>query len=160
VKELESVFEQDYARSGLAWRTPKDETVWVDLDMTGFQANGKTYEGATRGYITGRRGERGYEASFAYAHRYREVLGLILDDGRATTASHIDGLLDTVKERIGSPRVREIALRGDAAFGNASIVDKCIERGYIFLFRGMHTNSAREVRKEGQGVGECQEEEE
>jgi hypothetical protein len=148
VKELESVFEQDYACNGLAWRLPKDEMVWVDLDMTGFQANGKTYEGATLGYITGKRGEKGYKASFAYVHRYREVLGLIFDDGRASTASHIDRLLDDiVKERIGSPQIREIALRGDAAYGNASIVDKCIERGYIFLFRGMHTNSARKYAR-------------
>lgn len=148
VKELESVFEHDHARNGLAWRQPKEEMVWVDLDMTGFQANGKTYEGATTGYITGKRGERGYKASFAYVHRYREVLGLIFDDGRASTASHIDKLLDDiVRERVGSPHIREIALRGDAAYGNASIVDKCIERGYIFLFRGMHRNSARKYAK-------------
>lgn len=146
IKELESVFEQDYARNGLAWRLPKDEMVWVDLDMTGFQANGKTYEGATKGYV-GKRGARGYKASFAYAHRYREVLGCIFDNGRANVNSHIDGLLDIVKKRIGSPQIRDIVLRGDAAFGNASIVDKCIERGYIFLFRGMHTNSARKYAK-------------
>lgn len=58
MKELESVFEQDYTRNGLAWRLPKEEMVWVDLDMTGFQANGKMYEGATPGYITGKREER------------------------------------------------------------------------------------------------------
>jgi hypothetical protein len=75
IRELESVFEQDYARNGLTRRAPNEEMVWVDLDMTGFQANGKTYEGATTGYITGKRREKGYMASFAYVHRYREVLG-------------------------------------------------------------------------------------
>jgi len=144
IDELESVFEQDYARNGLAWRLPKEEMVWVDLDMTGFRADGETYEGATKGYV-GKRGARGYKASFAYEHRYREVL--IFDNGRANVTSHIDRLLDMVKERIGSPRVRDIVLRGDAAFGNASIVDKCIEQGYIFLFKGMHSSSTRKYAK-------------
>ena len=102
IHELQSVFEHDYQRNGLAWRMPKDQMVWVDLDMTGFRAEGKTYEGATKGYI-GKRGARGYKASFAYVHRFREVLGLIFDDGRASEASHVDRLLDIVKDRVGSP---------------------------------------------------------
>ena len=75
------------------------------------------------------------------------MLGLIFDDGRASEASHVDRLLDIVKDRIGSPQIRDIVLRGDAAYGNASTVDKCIERGYIFLFKGMHTSSARKYAK-------------
>ncbi len=147
IEELESVFEQDYNRNGIAWKKlPNDEMVWVDLDMTGFRADGATYEGATKGYV-GKKGSRGYKASFAYAHRYREVLGCIFDNGRASISSHIDRLLDIMKERIGTPKVRDIVIRGDAALGNASIVDKCIERGYIFLFRGMHAVSARKYAR-------------
>ncbi len=147
IEELESVFEQDYNRNGIAWRLPKNkEMVWVDLDMTGFRADGATYEGATKGYV-GKKGSRGYKASFAYVHGHREVLGCIFDNGRASISSHIDRLLDIVKERIGTPKVRDIVIRGDAALGNASIVDKCIERGYIFLFRGMHTVSARKYAR-------------
>lgn len=146
VKELESVFEQDYTRDGLAWRTPKEEMLWVDLDMTGFRAEGKTYEGATKGYV-GKRGARGYKASFAYVHKHREVLGLVFGDGRSSEASYVDTLFDIVKQRIGSPQVRDIVLRGDAAYGNASMVDKVIEWGYVFLFKGMHTNSARKYAR-------------
>jgi hypothetical protein len=43
--------------------------------------------------------------------------------------------------------VRDIVIRGDAAFGNSNIVNKCIDNGYLFLFRGMHTNSARKYAK-------------
>ena len=40
IHELQSVFEHDYQRNGLAWRIPKDQMVWVDLDMTGFRLRG------------------------------------------------------------------------------------------------------------------------
>jgi hypothetical protein len=146
IGQLDSVLEGDYARNGLAWRTPKEEMVWVDLDMTGFRAGGKTYEGAAKGYV-GKRGARGYNASFAYVHKHREVLGLVLDDGRASETSHIDRLLDIVRNRMGSPTVRDIVLRGDAAHGKASVVDRCVEGGYIFLFKGMHTVSARKYAR-------------
>src|ERR1700680_4211325 len=79
--------------------------VWVDLDMTGFRADGKTYEGATKGYV-GKKGSRGYKASFAYVPGCHEVLGCIFDNGRANVSSHIDRLLDIVKEKVGSPKVR------------------------------------------------------
>jgi hypothetical protein len=48
VAELDAVFEHDHARNGLAWRLPREEMVWVDPDMTGFSAEGKTYEGTTK----------------------------------------------------------------------------------------------------------------
>lgn len=52
-----------------------------------------------------------------------------------------------MKTRIGSPRVREVVLRGDAAYGKASFVDRFVEEGYIFLLRGMHSSSARKYAK-------------
>jgi hypothetical protein len=146
VRELESIFEQDYARNGLAWRPPKEEMLWVDLDMSGFRADGKTYEGAEKGYI-GKKGARGYKASFAYTHQCREVLGCVFDGASASEIHHIDQLLELVKTKIGSPRVRDIALRGDAAYGKASFVDRFVEEGYIFLLKGMHSSSARKYAK-------------
>jgi len=59
--------------------------------------------------------------------------------------THIERLLRLVKTRIGSPKIRDIVLRGDAAYGKASIVNKCIEQGY--LFKGMHTSSAKKYAK-------------
>ena len=123
-----------------------DEMVFVALDMSGFRADGKTYEGTSKGYV-GHRGSKGYKASFAYVHAQREVLGCIFDKGSVNIDSHIDRLLELVKMRIGSPKVRDIVIRGDAAFGNSAIVNKCIENNYLFLFRGMHTNSARKYAK-------------
>ena len=74
--ELESVFQQDYTLNGRAWRHPSDEPLIVDLDMSGFRADGRTYEGAQKGHIeTGRKGCKGYKASFAYVHGEREILG-------------------------------------------------------------------------------------
>ena len=146
VRELESIFEQDYAQNGLAWRSPKDQMLWVDLDMSGFRTDGKTYEGAEKGYI-GKRGARGYKASFAYVHECREVLGCVFDGASASEIHHIDRLLELVKTRVGSPRVREMVLRGDAAYGKASFVDRFVEEGYIFLLRGMHSPSARKYAR-------------
>ncbi|MGI0078164.1 MAG: transposase [Nitrososphaerales archaeon] len=146
LKELETIYAQDYLLHGIAGKRPSDEMIFVDLDMSGFRADGKTYEGTAKGYV-GKRGSKGYKASFAYVHAQREALGCIFDKGTVNIDSHIDNLLELVKMRIGSPKVREIVIRGDAAFGNSSIVDKCIDSGYPFFFRGMHINSARKYAK-------------
>jgi hypothetical protein len=153
LNELEKIFSEDYMVHGLAGKLPRDEMVFVDLDMSGFRADGKTYEGTAKGYV-GKRGSKGYKASFAYVHTQREVLGCIFDYGSVNIDSHIDRLLELVKMRVGSPKVRDIVIRGDAAFGNSNIVNKCIGNGYLFLFRGMHTNSARKYAKRiNQGMG-------
>lgn len=39
--------------------------------------------------------------------------------------------------------MRDIVIRGDAAYGNVSIVDRLVEQGYIFLLRGMRSSSTR-----------------
>jgi len=144
--ELETIFAEDYMRHGVAGKLPRDEMVFVDLDMSGFRADGKTYEGTAKGYV-GHRGSKGYKASFAYVQAQREVLGCIFDKGSVNIDSHIDNLLQLVKMRIGSPEVRDIVIRGDAAFGNSNIINKCIDNSYLFLFRGMHANSARKYAK-------------
>jgi len=146
LRELEELHAEDYMLHGVAGKRPRDELIFVDVDMTGFRADGATYEGAEKGYI-GKKGARGYKASFTYVHSYREVLGCIFDKGNVSEDSHIDQLLHLVKMRIGSPKIRDIVLRGDAAYGKASIVDRCIEQGYIFLFKGMHTSSAEKYAK-------------
>ena len=147
LQELEEVYRQDYMLHGAAGRLPaENQMVFVDLDMAGFRADGKTYEGSEKGYI-GKRGARGYKASFAYVHGCREVLGCVFDGASASEIHHIDQLLELVKTRIGSPKVREIVLRGDAAYGKASFVDRFVEEGYIFLLRGMHSSSARKYSR-------------
>ncbi len=146
LNELEEIYHQDYMLHGAAGRLPTDHLVFVDLDMAGFRADGKTYEGAEKGYI-GKRGARGYKASFAYVQECREVLGCVFDGASASEIHHIDQLLELVKTRIGSPRVRDIVLRGDAAYGKASFVDRFVEDGYIFLLKGMHSSSARKYAR-------------
>lgn len=147
--ELEEVFEQDYMRNGTAWRLPSDERVVVDLDMTGFRVQGRSYEGAEKGYIErGRKGARGYKASFAYIHREeREVLGCVFDGGRAVESTHIDRIVEMVKTRLGSPSHKGIILRGDPAYGTAPIVNRCLQRGYLFLFKGRLPSSARKYAR-------------
>jgi hypothetical protein len=117
---------------GISGRRPIDEMVLVDLYKAGFRADGTTYEGAEKGYI-GKRGTRGYKASFAYVHRCREVLGCVFDNGKASEIKHTDQMPDIVKSRICSPRVRAIVIRGDAAYGNASVVNRLVEQGYRHL---------------------------
>jgi len=148
LKELEEVFQQYYALNGRAWRLPSDETVIVDLDMTGFRVQGATYEGAEKGYIErARKGAKGYKASFAYVHKEKEILGCIFDGGKAVESTHIDRLVELVKLRIGSTSLRRIILRGDPAYGTSRIVDRCLEKRYLFLFKGARSSSARKYAR-------------
>ncbi len=148
LRELESVFEQDYMFNGRAGRLPIDKTVIVDLDMSGFRVQGATYEGAEKGYIErGRKGAKGYKASFAYIHSEREILGCIFDKGKAVESTHIDRIVELVRMRIGSTSLKRIILRGDPAYGTSKIVDRCLQKRYLFLFKGARSASARKYAK-------------
>ena len=148
LKELEQIYQQDYTLNGRAWRRPSGEPLIVDLDMSGFRADGTTYEGAQKGYIErGRKGCKGYKASFAYVYSEREILGCIVDGGRAVESTHIDRLVELVKLRIGSASLRRIVLRGDPKYGTSTIVDRCLEKRYLFLFKGANYTSARKYAK-------------
>jgi hypothetical protein len=148
IRELESIFQQDYTLNGRAGRLPVDETIVVDLDMSGFRVQGTTYEGAEKGYIErGRKGSRGYKASFAYVHSEREILGCIFDGGKAVESTHIDRLAELVKTRIGSTSLKRVILRGDPAYGTSKIVDRCLQKRYLFLFKGARSSSARKYAK-------------
>jgi len=147
LRELGEVCAMDYLVHGLAGKRPRDEII-IDLDMTGFKASGASYKGAEKGvHRKGKEGSKRVKASFAYMCKCGEVLGCLFDKGNANEDHHIDQLLEIVKLRIGSPKIRDIILRGDPAYGKSSIVDKCIEHGYTFLFKGMHTSSARRYAK-------------
>jgi len=146
--ELEDVFQQYYTLNGRAWRLPTDEPTIVDLDMSGFRADGKTYEGAQKGYIErARKGCKGYKASFAYVHSEREVLGCVIDGGKAVESTHIDRVVELVKMRLGSTSLRRIILRGDPKYGTSRIVDRCLEKKYLFLFKGANSSSARKYAR-------------
>jgi Transposase DDE domain group 1 len=148
LKELESVYQQDYTLNGRAWRLPSDKPVIVDLDMTGFRVQGTTYEGAQKGYIErARKGAKGYKASFAYVHSEREILGCVIDGGKAVESTHIDRIVELVKMRLGSTSLRRIILRGDPKYGTSRIVDRCLENKYLFLFKGANSTSARKYAK-------------
>ena len=148
LRELESIFEQDYTLNGRAGRLPVEQTVIVDLDMSGFRVQGITYEGAEKGYIErGRKGAKGYKASFAYVHSEREILGCIFDGGKAVESTHIDRIVELIKTRIGSTSLKRVILRGDPAYGTSKIVDRCLQKRYLFLFKGARSASARKYAR-------------
>lgn len=143
LEELEDVLHQYYLRHSLARRHPGREILVIDMDITGLKADGKTYEGTSKGYFPGEKGAKGYQCGFACVHRYREVLGFVLGPGSARVAHHLDDLLDLVDKRLkGRPRAL-ILLRGDGAHGTSTCVKKTLERGYLMLFKGKLPRSAR-----------------
>jgi hypothetical protein len=148
LEEIEQIYQQDYTLNGRAWRHPVEEPLIVDLDMSGFRADGMTYEGAQKGFIErARKGCKGYKASFAYVHGEREILGAVIDGGKAVESTHIDRIMELVKRRLGSTSIRRIILRGDPKYGTSTIVDRCLEKKYLFLFKGANYTSARKYAK-------------
>lgn len=142
LQELEEVYQQYYLRHSLARRHPK-EILIVDLDTTAFKAEGKTYEGTSKGYFPGEKGAKGYQCSFAYVHIYREILGFVLGPGSARVAHHLDDILNLVDKRLKGRPKGSILLRGDGAHGTSQCVKKALERGYLILFKGKLPQSAR-----------------
>jgi hypothetical protein len=107
-----------------------------------------TYEGAQKGFIErARKGCRGYKTSFVYVYSEKEILGAVIDGGKAVESTHIDRIMELVKRRLGSTSIRRIILRGDPKYGTSTIVDRCLEKKYLFLFKGANYTSARKYAK-------------
>jgi len=137
VDELERVFSAYYMTHGIAW---KKESVVVDIDMTGFKANGKTYENTEKGYIC-EKGDRGYKATFAYTDK--EVIGMVFGKGNEVEVNQINDILKVIKERIGSPKIKDIIIRGDAGFGISTIIDILYSQSFLFILKGKQRSSAK-----------------
>lgn len=138
VNELERVFSAYYLTHGMAWR--KRDSVVVDVDMTGFRANGKTYENTEKGYIS-EKGDRGYKATFAYTDR--EVIGMVFGKGNEVEVNQINDILKVIRDRMGSPEARDIIIRGDAGFGISTIIDILYSQSFLFIVKGRQRSSAK-----------------
>ncbi|MGC8558704.1 MAG: transposase [Nitrososphaeria archaeon] len=139
VNELERVFSAYYLTHGMAWKKES-----VDVDMTGFRANGKTYENTEKGYIS-EKGDRGYKATFAYTDR--EVIGMVFGKGNEVEVNQIHGILKVIRDRIGSPKAKDIIIRGDAGFGILTIIDILYSQSFLFIVKGRQRSSAKRLSK-------------
>ena len=61
--------------------------------------------------------------------------------------THVDRIMELVRLRLGSTSLRRIALRGDPKYGISTVVDRCLEKRYLFLFKGANYRSARKYAR-------------
>jgi hypothetical protein len=113
--------------------------VVVDLDQTPISANGRTYQRAARGRLK-RRGERGYQASAAFAGDTGggedEVLAAFLDPGNAHATRRFADLLAALERVLGPlERLPGLVLRFDCQYATADDLALLLRRRLRFVGR-------------------------
>lgn len=120
-------------------RLRRGERVVVDLDQTPMSANGRTYERTAKGHLK-RKGERGYQATAAFAGDtgggQDEVLAIFLDPGNAHASHRFADLLAALEEVLGAlHRLRGLVLRFDCQYATADDLAVLLRRGIRFVGR-------------------------
>jgi hypothetical protein len=140
VRALRAAFEEVTAARSLARRRLRcGQRVVVDLDQTPIPANGRTYQGTARGHFK-RKGERGYQATAAFAGDTGgggdEVLAVFLDPGNAHASRRFADALAALERVLGPlERLPGLVLRFDCQYATADDLALLLGRGLRFVGR-------------------------
>jgi Transposase DDE domain group 1 len=152
-----AVEEVTAARAAARGRLRRGERVVVDLDQSPISANGRTYERAARGKLK-KRGERGYQASAAFAGDTGggedEVLAAFLDPGNAHATWRFADLLAALERVLGPlERLPGLVLRFDCQYATADDLALLLARAIRFVARGYaDATAAAWARDHGAGL--------
>jgi len=97
--DLQLILEETQRNMGL-WRLEQGP-VDVDLDSTGLVVYGKTYEFANKGYLSGHRGEKGYQLNLGICSTTAECLALMLDPASVPPGERFWDILYSIAEIVG-----------------------------------------------------------
>jgi hypothetical protein len=157
VEALRSVVEDVTAQhSTVRRRLRQGQRVVIDLDQTAISANGHTYERTARGHLK-KKGERGYQASAAFAGDTSggddEVLAVFLDPGNAHATWRFADLLAALERVLGPlARWRGLVLRFDCQYATADDLALLLQRGLRFVGR-VYADATAEVWAREYGLG-------
>lgn len=122
---------------------PRKKIDVLDVDATGLIAQGKTYEGNKKGYVTEKRGVRGYQLMLGYAHDY--IFANFLDPGNTNAGARFWDSYYTVAETIGRENIKIV--RADGIHGTGPNIQELIEINQPFIIRGYHPKTAKKFSK-------------
>jgi hypothetical protein len=132
--------------SAVRRRLRRGERVVIDIDQTPISANGRTYQRTARGHLK-RRGERGYQATAAFAGDTSggedEVLAIFLDPGNTHASHRFADVLRTLEEVLGPlEHLPGLVLRFDAQYATADDLALLLHRGLRFVGRNYASTTA------------------
>lgn len=114
-----------------------------DYDATGLVTYGKTYEFSKKGYVSKKRGDRGYILSAGYAHNY--ILANFLDPGNTNHGSRFWDSIYAAADIFGFDNIGMI--RADGIQGTGPNIEELIKIDKQFIIRGYHPSTAKNFSK-------------
>lgn len=138
-------------RHALRRKLAHGRVLFVDFDQRGISVRGKQYEVAERGHFSRARSHRGYQLSLAFlGGQVGEVLDEYFDPGATPAGSRIDDFLSSLQRLAVAWRIppEKIAIRADAQYGSAAILEKIAATGFSFLIKDISTARARALGRE------------
>lgn len=127
-------------------RLRRGERVVIDLDQTAISANGRTYQRTAKGHLK-RKGERGYQATAAFAGDTSggedEVLAVFLDPGNTHASRRFADLLAALEEVLGPlEHLPGLVLRFDCQYATPDDLARLLARGIHFVGRNYSSTVA------------------
>jgi hypothetical protein len=127
-------------------RLRRGERVVIDIDQTAIAANGRTYQHTAKGHLK-RKGERGYQATVAFAGDTSggedEVLAVFLDPGNTHASRRFADTLAALEELLGPlEHLPGLVLRFDCQYATADDLAVLLRRGLRFVGRNYASTTA------------------
>ncbi len=125
------------------------EQIVVDFDQSGLIANGKSYEGSTKGYFSKKKNQSGYQLSAAFAGKNAETVGMYLDSGNVHCSHRFRDLLNSSLEKYSEQlKISKLIIRADSGYGTEEIIDMVSSVSKLkFVIKGYSSKTAKNIAK-------------
>jgi len=134
---------------GQAWQ-PRAAHEWLilDIDLSALPC-GKQAEHATKGYLPGRRGQRGRQLGRVYASQTEEIVADLLYEGHTHLSEVLQALVEQAQEylQLDEAARHHTLLRFDAGGGTIDNINGLFAQGYGVLCKEYSGKRAKALAK-------------
>lgn len=149
VKEMRQANQEIYSAHGRSYRHDYDQQWQVlDIDTSGMPA-GKKGEQVTKGYFSGKRGQRGRQLGRVWATLYEEIVVDRLYSGKTQLEKSFQQLVEMAETvmALGPDQRKHTVLRCDAGAGTDKHINWTLERGYEILTKVKNWKRVEKITK-------------
>jgi hypothetical protein len=149
IEQMRAVLTQIARQYGRAWQSRlAHEWLILDVDLCALPC-GKQAEHATKGYLPGRKGQRGRQLGRVYASQTEEIVADLLYEGHTHLSEVLQALVEQAQENLQLDETarRHTLLRFDAGGGTIDNINWLFAQGYGVLCKEYSGKRAKALAK-------------
>ncbi|MBO0791817.1 MAG: transposase [Ktedonobacteraceae bacterium] len=149
IEQMRATLIQIARKHGQTWQTrQRQQWLILDVDLSALPC-GKQAQGATKGYIPGRRGRRGRQLGRVYASETEEIVAELLYEGHTHLWEVLQALVEQAQEslQLDEQARQHTLIRCDAGGGTIDNINWLLSQGYGLLCKEFSSKRAKALAK-------------